>query len=286
MFGETQVQDVGNFELDLSVDSSKLLGTVQNNFPFGLKDVSIWSGSKLHNIGDLAAGEKIEINQDLGTVMLLPISNPYINTNYGAFANNQMDLITQRKQALYSSSTIFNNTNSTPAITGFTEDNILPIELKDKKSELSALHLVIQPFTATTIFSGEFTLSANTFTVDVNTDQYGKYMEPIQNNRLEWNLDEGEYNVYWKVPETLPIDSVNWTQLQIANTDRNSQTIEIWNLETQSFEEVTESRFTLTDNISTYINDAGTIHYKLIKKPVQGDLYTRLPEVRMKGEVK
>ena len=63
-------------------------------------------------------------------------------------------------------------------------------------------------------------------------------------------------------------------------------TIEIWNLETKSFEEITESRFTLTENINTYIDQSGVIQYKLIKKSVQGDPYTRLPEVRMKGEVK
>lgn len=286
LFGETQVQDVGNFEVDLRVDSSKILGTVQNNFPFGLKDVAIWSGSKLYKLGDLAVGEKLEVDKDLGTVMLMPISNPYVNTNYGAFANNQMDLLTQRKQALYSSSIMFKNSNSAPAITGFAEDNILPIELKDKKAELSALHLIIQPFTATTIFSGEFTLPANMFTVNVNTEEYGKYMEPVQNSNLEWYLDDGEYNVFWTVPETLPVDKVNWTQLQIANTDRNSHTIEIWNLKTESFEEITESRFTLTENIDTYINETGIIHYKLIKKSVQGDPYTRLPEVRVKGEVK
>ena len=286
LLGETQVQDVGNFEVDLRVDSSKILGTVQNNFSFGLRDVSIWSGSKLYKLGDLAAGEKIEVNKDLGTVMLMPTSNPYANTNYGASNTNQMDLITQRKQSLYSSSLMFNNSSSTPAITGFTEDNILPIEVKDKKVELSALHLVIQPFTATTIFSGEFTLPANTFGVVVNTEEYGKYMEPVQNTGLEWYLDDGEYNVYWTVPETLPIEKVNWTQLQIANTDRNSHSIEIWNLKTESFEEITESRFTLTENIDTYIDQKGVIQYKLIKKSVQGDPYTRLPEVRMKGEVK
>ena len=96
--------------------------------------------------------------------------------------------------------------NSSPAITGFAEDNILPIELKDKKVEMSTLHLVIQPFTAKTIFDGEFVLPANMFTVNVNTEQVGKYMEPVYNSNFEWYLDDGEYNVYWKVPDTLPLE--------------------------------------------------------------------------------
>ena len=39
---------------------------------------------------------------------------------------------------------------------------------------------------------------------------------------------------HWKVPETIPLENVTWTQLQIANTDRNSHTIEIWNIKTRS----------------------------------------------------
>ena len=158
--------------------------------------------------------------------------------------------------------------------------------MKDKKVEISALHLVIQPFTATTIFSGEFHFQLIRLQSIVNTEQFGKYMEPIQSSNFEWYLDDGEYNVHWKVPDTIPLDNVNWTQLQIANTDRNSHTIEIWNLKQNLLKKLQKVRFTVTENINDYIDQRGVIQYKLIKKSVQGDPYTRLPEVRMKGEVK
>ncbi|MEK4484937.1 hypothetical protein MHH81_04970 [Psychrobacillus sp. FSL H8-0484] len=284
-FGDTHLKDVGNFEVDLRVDASKLIGTVKNNFPFALKEVSVWSGSKLIKLGDLQPGEQLEVNKDLGTVMLTPASNPYINRNYGMNIGNQIDLTEQRKQSLYSSSQMFNQLGSSPAITAFAEDNLIPIELKDKKVEMSALHLIIQPFKAETIFAGDFVLPATTFTVNVNTNEFGKYMEPVQNSNLEWYLDDGEYNIYWKIPDTIPTNKVMWTQLQIANTDRSSQTIEIWNIETEAFEPIEESRFTISENIQNYINDSGEVYYKLIKKSAQGDPYTRLPEVRLKGEV-
>ncbi|MDI2589604.1 hypothetical protein OR571_21490 [Psychrobacillus sp. NEAU-3TGS] len=285
LFGETQIPEVGNFDVDLRVEASQLTGTVQNNFPFVVKEVSVWSGSKLIPLGDLEPGEKLEVNKKLSSVMLMPISNPYINQNYGINSGTSIDLIEQRKQSMYSASLMGDQYGKSPVITGFAEDNIVPITLKDKKVEMSALHLLIQPFTAETVFAGEFVLPANMFTVNVNTDEYGKHMEPVMNNSLEWYLDDGEYNVYWKIPDTIPLDRVNWTQLQIANTDRNSQTIEIWNMETESFEAITESRFTNTENIQNYINDKGEIYYKLQKKSVQGDSYSRLPEVRLKGDV-
>lgn len=285
LFGETQIPEVGNFDVDLRVDASQLIGTVQNNFPFVVKEVSVWSGSKLIPLGDLEPGEKLEVNQKLSSVMLMPISNPYINRSYGVNAGTSIDLVEQRKQSMYSASLMGDQFGTSPVVTGFAEDNIVPITLKDKKVEMSALHLLIQPFTAETSFAGEFVLPANMFTVNVNTNEYGKYMEPVMNNSLEWYLDDGEYNVYWKIPDTIPLGKVNWSQLQIANTDRNSHTIEIWNIETQSFEEINESRFTTTENIQHYINDTGEIYYKLLKKSVDGNQYTRLPEVRLKGEV-
>lgn len=284
--GDAHLEDVGSFGIDLRVEASKVIGTVQNNFPFALKDAAIWSGSKLIKLGDVQPGEKIEVNKELGSVMLTPTSNPYINRNYGMQATNLDDLIDQRKQSLFSSSQMFNQLGTSPAITAFSEDNIIPIELKNKKVEMSALHLVIQPFKAKTILAGDFVLPANTFTVNVNTDAYGKYMQPVENSNLEWYLEDGDYNVFWKVPDSVPIDKVTWTQLQIANTDRNSHTIEIWNVVTQAFEEVDQSRYTVTENIKDYINNSGEIYYKLHKKSVQGDSYTRLPEIRLKGEVK
>lgn len=285
IYGDTQLPDVGNFDVKLRVEASKAIGTVQNNFPFSLKEVSIWSGSKLIKLGDLQPGEKIDVDKDLGSVMLTPTSNPYINRNYGMPGTNLDDLIDQRKQALYSSSKMFSQIGTSPAITAFAEDNIIPIELKNKKVEMSALHLIIQPFKAETIFAGDFVLPATTFTVQLNTEEYGKYMQPVENSNLEWYLDDGEYNVYWKIPDTIPRDKVTWTQLQIANTDRNSHTIEIWNVSTKAFEAIEESRYTVNENIQNYIDNAGNVYYKLHKKSIQGDSYTRLPEVRLKGEV-
>ncbi|WP_391208249.1 hypothetical protein [Psychrobacillus sp. L4] len=284
--GDAHLQDIGNFAVNLRVEASKVIGTVQNDFPFALKDVSIWSGSKLIKLGDLQPGGKIEVNKELGSVMLTPTSNPYINRNYGMPVTNLDDLIDQRKQSLFSSSQMFSQLGTSPAVTAFSEDNIIPIELKNKKVEMSALHLIIQPFKAETTFAGDFVLPATTFTVNVQTDSYGKYMQPVENSNLEWNLEDGEYNVYWKIPDTIPTDKVIWTQLQIANTDLSSHTIDIWNIATQAFEEIDVSRYTLTENIGDYINDTGEIYYKLRKKSVQGDSFTRLPEIRLKGEVK
>lgn len=288
-YGETYLPEVGKIDSNLRVEASKLTGTITNNFPFSLKEVSIWSGSKIIELGDLKPGEQMEVNKDIGSVMLIPTSNPYINSsggNMGQNVGNQDDLMTQRKQSLYSTSKMIEMQSMKPAITALVEDNIIPIELKDKQVEMSGLHLLIQPFEAETIISGAFILPSTSFTVNVDTNAYGKYMEPMEGSNFEWYLDDGEYTISWKLLESLAADDVTYTQLQIANTDRNSHTIEIWNNKTQLYEPVEESRFTIKDNIPDYITQDGEIIYKLIKNSVDGNSYTRLPEVRMKGEVK
>lgn len=287
-YGETYIPNAGQLASDLKVEASKITGTLTNNFPFSLKEVSIWSGSKLIVLGDLKPGEQMQVDKDLGSVMLSPTSNPFINTsgNWGQNTMNQEDLITQRKQSLYSTSKLIEQTGGKPAITALVEENIVPIELKGKKVEMSSLNLLIQPFEAETILSGEFTLPATSFMVNVETNSFGKYMEPVENSNFEWYLDDGEYITSWKLPQNLPVEGVNYTQLQIANTDRNSHTIELLNNKTELYEPIEESRFTVKENILDYINQDGEIIYKLIKDSNNGDPYTRLPEVRIKGEVK
>ncbi|WP_313891453.1 hypothetical protein [Psychrobacillus sp.] len=288
-YGETQLQDVGKMDVDIRVEASKAIGTIKNDFQFALKKVSIWSGSKLIELGDLQPGEKLDVNKELGSVMLLPTVNPYMNSGYGygniSNTNTPVDLVEQRRQSLLGSSQVFNQAGTSPVIIAYAEDNLIPIELKDKKVEMSAEHLIIQPFKADVIFAGDFVLPATMFTVNLNTEEFGKYMEPVSPANLEWHLDDGTYNAYWKIPDTIPMDEVTWTQLQIANTDRNSQTIEIWNVKTAAFEEIAESRVTIDENIQDYVDADGVVYYKLHKKAIQGDMYTKLPEVRLKGEV-
>ncbi len=286
LFGSTRIENVGSFDVDLRVEASKLIGTIKNDFGFTVKDAAIWSGTKLIKLGDIQPGEEISVNKELGTVMLTPTANPYINSNWYMNPTSNVDLKTQRMQSLYSSSKMLDQVGNSPAITGFAEDHLLPVELKDKKADLSSLHLLIQPFQAETTFAGEFVLPATIFDIDITTDEYGKMMEPAENtSNLEWYLDDGEYQVTWSMPDTLPRDKVSYKQLQVANTDRNNLTVEVYNYQTELYESIEESRFTVTEDLERYINPDGEVRYKLIKKSMHGDPYTRLPEIRVKGDV-
>ncbi len=87
------------------------------------------------------------------------------------------------------------------------------------------------------------------------------------------------------MPKNVPLDRVNWSELQLANTDMSSITIEIYNVSTKAFEEVNRGRFSIKENVNQYISSDGKIQFKVNKQASNGDDYTRLPELRLKGEV-
>lgn len=60
LFGTSDVEKQGEFDVALTVENKKLTGTVTNGFPFPLTDLSIWSGTQLIPIGDIGPGRHFE----------------------------------------------------------------------------------------------------------------------------------------------------------------------------------------------------------------------------------
>ncbi len=45
VYGQTTLDPVGNFDIDLTVKDKQLTGEITNNFPFPVKDIAVWSGA-------------------------------------------------------------------------------------------------------------------------------------------------------------------------------------------------------------------------------------------------
>ena len=284
--GESHIQDVGKFAIDLTVESGNVRGTVKNEFPFALKDVAIWSGTKMIKLGDINPNESIEVAEPIGSALLLPIAmtNSSQNMGYGS-PMSASDLPEERKNSLIRMSQSIGESTSQPAIIAHTVDAIVPISLKDSRAEMSAVNVVFQPFKPETIFAGEFTLPASSFDIAVNAEDPSLHVDQMDEGKFEWNLSNGSYLYDWSVPENVPLNQVNWTELQLANTNTSSITVEIFNQSTQTFEEVTGGRFSIKENVKQYISKEGNVQFKVNKQVSDGNEYTRLPELRLKGVV-
>ncbi|MGB3261530.1 hypothetical protein [Paenisporosarcina sp.] len=286
VIGESNIKEVGQFAIDLKVEAGIVRGTVKNEFPFALKDVAIWSGTKMIKLGNLDSNESVEVNEPVGSALLVPISmnggSQYMG--YGT-AMKAADLPKERKNSLIRMSQMTGVQKTQPAIVAHTEDAIVPISLMDTRAEMSAINMIYQTFTPETIFSGEFTLPSSAFDIAVNTEETSGYYNQMNESKFEWFMANGTYTYDWTIPKNIPIQQVKWTELQLANTDTTSISVEIFNVTSKSFEEVTSGRFSIKENVNQYISEDGKVQFKVNKQATNGDDYTRLPELRLKGEV-
>jgi hypothetical protein len=284
ILGESNIKNAGEIVVDLTVEGGNVRGTVKNEFPFALKDVAIWSGSKMIELGDLSPNESVNVAEPIGSALLLPTTT---TSQYMGYQNGLQatDLPRERKASALRMSQIIGESSTKPAIVAHTDDAIVPIKLTDTRAEMSAINVIIQPFTPVTIFSGDFTLPASSFEVTVTPENIGANLEQMPEMKFEWYMENGSYLYSFKTPSNVPIDNVTWTELQLANTDTSSISVEIYNVSTKAFEEVKSGRFSIKENIQSYITKDGNVQFKVIKQAANGDPYTRLPELRLKGEV-
>jgi len=286
LLGESTIKDVGNFVIDLTVESGIVRGTVKNELPYDLKDVSIWSGTKMIKLGDLAPNESLQVNEEIGSALLLPIASTAGSQYMGYNPTlNASDLPKERKNSLLRMSQMNSVRGSEPAIVAHTEEAIVPVKLSNTRSEISAINLIYQRFTPETIFSGAFTLPASSFDIQVSSEDPTAYYHKIGESNFEWAMANGAYSYEWKIPSNLPLNKVDWTELQLANTNTSSISLEIFNVSTNTFEEVQSGRFSIKENVEQYIAADGKVQFKVNKDASNGDDYTRLPELRLKGEV-
>ena len=68
--GKTSAQNIGKMDIDITLKNEKLTGTVKNNFPFALKDVTLISGVKEVKLGDIEANGTLQVNKELKTTVL------------------------------------------------------------------------------------------------------------------------------------------------------------------------------------------------------------------------
>ncbi|MGE7622020.1 DUF7408 domain-containing protein [Viridibacillus sp. NPDC096237] len=283
LVGNTQINDVGRLDIQLDVEGGAVKGTVKNNFAFKLKDVSIWSGVKWLELGDIEPNETLKVTQTInGSILLSPMQMgmPGIEP-----AKNKKEVLKNRKQSARNLAYQLLDGNDQPAIVAWVDEVLLPIELKTQKAERTSLSLLVQNFNPKTNLSGDFVLPANAMTKEINSTM-GGYVEQTFEDINSWYLDDGEYDVNWTIPHSILDKKVKWTELQLANTDMQTLTINLYNVKKDKFEEISDARFIVDKDVSHYISKDGHVIYKLIKNVGKyNDNRTVLPELQLKGEV-
>ncbi|WP_156137987.1 hypothetical protein [Sporosarcina sp. ZBG7A] len=284
IYGKTELGDVGNFDTNLELEDKKLTGTITNNFPFSVKDVSILSGSKTIKLGSIMAGESLKVQEDVKVNVLGPRSS----SSYGYMnpvANNQDDLIKMRKEGLLNFSSTHMNESSKPILSATTDTQIMELSLTERKAENSPISMLLQPIDIKTKLSGTVTVDSDLMEMELLSST-GNSADLVDEVNKEYIFSENEYSQKWQLPNDFSQKVDNWTKIQLFGVDLNRYEVSILNVKTGSYE-VLEGKSSITvEPASDYVSKDGNLTIKLNFNNSQMGESSHPPELRLTGEVK
>ena len=284
IMGQSYIENSGNFSIDLEVAEEKITGTIRNNFPFAVESVSIWTGTRLLDLGDLNPAQEISVDEKSQSAILSPAAA--IGQSYGYMPIADLkELEKARRQTLLSTSyEQMSQNGKTPYVIAYTEDAIVPITLENQRASVESLHLIAQSFKPKLSLSGDITLNADAFGMKLLGTSSNAYSENISPDPYLYYLEEGEYDMTYTLPEDIGKNKSDWNELSII-TSGQSLGVSILNIDSGNYEEITQSNQKFTDTAKNYLGPEGTIKLKL-KMPVNsGNPEVVVPKIKLKGVI-
>ncbi|WKA57513.1 hypothetical protein QWY16_13515 [Planococcus shenhongbingii] len=284
VLGESYIENTGNFAVDLAVEDQTISGTIQNNFPFAIEDVSIWTGTRLMAMGDLSPGEQLEVNQPVQSD-ILPAASPIGSTYaYQPIANKE-ELKKARKQTILSMSyNQLESNESSPYVIAYTNNAIVPITLEKQRASVSAVHLIAQPFKPDMNLKGEISLNADTFSLEVNGVNGSSYFENVPPDPYLYYMDNGKYEVAYRITDAVDLKKTTWKELMVTAAKQNIG-LSIYNMKTGKTEEITNNQQAITEAVSDYISPEGHIKFVVETSSANSQPEVTLPKIKLKGVV-
>lgn len=285
VYGQATLESVGTYKVDLTVRDKKLTGEITNNFPFQLKEVSIWSGTKQIVLGDLGPGETIKVDETLKTSTL--IRKQSTNSSYmGQGPSTSDDLLKMRKEGLINFSGNNMNNHPKPTIIGYTDSQIAPIDMKGAKASIDSLTMVSQAFSPNVEFTGDMTISSEMMTMSLISEKNNLQAHPSGYQANLYYFDEDVYVQTWTVPEEFLKQVSKWKSIDISKIQKTMYDLSILNHSTGVFEPLESNRKLTIEEAAPYVTDEGTISLRLVFNNNQYGNEAQPPEITIHGEVK
>jgi hypothetical protein len=289
LLGTSEKEEVGRFIPELVLEDQTLSGTIQNDFPYDFTDVYIWSGSRMYRLGDMKAGDTLEVDKKLSTNYL---SSPIgVTPNMSGLLPNQQNIKQQKKERLenFASQMISaDNDNNSPVIFGYTNAEIFHMKIKNKESKSENFSLLYQHFPSLGNYKGAITLRNEQLDLDV-LPVNGQVIEHYSHNGAdEIGLEDGTYELSIHLPNQIELSKVTLHSLNMTLHTGGVLQFSLVNPKTDERMVLSESStnsIEVKEKLNNYINDNGKIVFEFEKRS-QGDPFVRLPDIVLKGEVR
>lgn len=285
MFGTANIEKQGEFNVQMAVEDKKLTGTVTNEFPFPLTDVSIWSGNKLILLGDLGPGETLQVNETLKSSTLVPkrsLYNPYSGLNQ----QNLDDLEQMRKDGLIYFAGDYLPPIDKPYLVGYADTQIIPVELEKATPIVSSMTMLLQPIAVQTVFGDTFSVDPDMMSMTLRGQEHQIEAHSVGYVPNQYYFDETVYVQTWQLPDELQTTEITWTELELSNIQKKLYDVSLLNIKTGDFENADSAgTLKMEENIMNYISPDGKITVRMTFKDSRNGIEGKAPELTLTGEV-
>ena len=285
MYGKSTIAVEGGFTHDFTTTDNEISGNLTNNYPYNFQKVFIWSGSEKLDLGPIDAGETKQIDI---TRKNKYFTKPNDNSQgYYAYDYKGKDLDEFRELVVEGNITsyeLWNGASSgNPLIIGITNDEMVQVNLVDAKTKKNVTNLIMQPITLKNNFPGTFTLHEDDLDQDIEIINGSIYSKNF--NYDEILLEDGEYIYKLRVPDSYLSDKLSINSLAIQPITNLGLKFSVYNNKDHQYEDVTTLFTVDKEKASAYLDGQNQISIK-VEKTTNGDPYTQLPTVKVKGEIK
>jgi hypothetical protein len=289
LYGRAQKDTEGEFVTDLQITNNQLTGTIENRFPYDFEEIFIWSGNQKIEVGSLKKGETKKIDQKIKQTFL---TGPAMLSNQGMYMNQQTDIEKMKMERIQYAAYLFLNGNvvsgSKPLIGGMTKDEVVKVNISGKKEKKNNLNLVLAPFEAKSDFRGEFTITNEMLSTDMEVVTGMIHEKGINGSPNEMTMEDGEYDYKIRLPEPMQSKKVKIKSINIRINTPQMVQYSLLNRVTGEYLVLKPDQRNVTlvekDQVEQYFSDTGELIIK-VHKNTQGDPFVYLPQITVKGEV-
>lgn len=306
--GNVNALPLGKIEHAISMKDGKVQGTISNQMQYELKDAFILSGRNSEPLGDIKAGETVDLEYEVSggnvanaltapssasATKAFPNFQSYYNQGPGANQIEKHELEDYKKfqmlDLLVNRKDIF-SIASQPILVGYVTDGVMNTKVDGKSGKSNASHLVVLPITITNSGGGSFSFTEEHLSPSVEVAEGETGM--VHHNGLEFGetyvfLGGGTYDFTYSLPDMVEItkDEMREVKLKLRTRD-GSVEYYIFNHKTGEAELLeNKSSITLEGNLLDYFNEQGGITVRL-RVPNNFDMDIQLPGVQVEGALK
>ncbi|WP_026907611.1 DUF4350 domain-containing protein [Paucisalibacillus globulus] len=295
----------GKLESDLWIENNQLKGTVTSNLAFDMDEAYLLSGDKSYPIGDISAGETIDIQIELDSKNIqnligAPRSNiassvfpGYYNAGYGGMSEvkNRESMVEWKKYELLDSSMYFDmqpENLKQPLIAGFTAEPITEVGLDKKVKEINSLSMVTQEVNIEirSLKGGEFKLKGDAIIPDLNVVSGNS--NSIHHNGLMYGenfiaVDPGEYNLSYQLPVEMNANNIAVNKLKVRHPISDGTEFTIYNVKMDEYIVLDDNQTIFEEDANNYISEDGKVLIRFVKNGMNNpDVNT--PTLELEGE--